>query len=512
MIFFRLAGALAVLVLAHAPAFAAWREAKTKHFIIYSEQSPKSLRAFASELEQFDRGVRLLWAMDDPPLSDSGRLTIYVLPSRVDIARIAKGAPSGVAGLYTSRASGSLAFVHSEREDARTPDALTAKTVFFHEYQHHLMLQSLNLTLPLWVTEGSAEFFATARKEKDGSMTFGAPPQHRAYGLFQLDALTIEEMVGATNPRLSGDEREQTYARGWHLFHMLQFDKSRKGQLGVYSANIQKGMPALDAAKVAFGDLKALNRDLLRYRTFAGLSVPKAAFSESEVSIRELPAAEDAILPVVMQSEYGVDATLAPRVLDAARKVAARFPNDVTVLAALAEAEQDAGNNKEAVATADRALAAAPNHAKALIMKARALLAIGTADRAKADWAGLRAVIGKANKIDPEDAEPLMLYYQSFQMQGIAATRIAVDGLLYAQQLVPRDRNLRMMAVRQMIAANKLGQAELLFGPMAYDPHIGGDTRDAMLKVMAALKARSGKEAVSLLDAETKKAQSKSKS
>lgn len=512
MTFYRLAGGLAILLLAHAPTFAAWREAKTKHFLIYSEQSPKSLRAFASELEQFDRGVRLLRGMEDPPLSDSGRLTIYVLPSQADVARMAKGAPSGVAGFYTSRASGSLAFVHSEKENRKTPDALTAKTVFFHEYQHHLMLQSSNLTLPLWVTEGSAEFFATARMEKDGSMTFGAPPQHRAYGLFQLAALTIEEMVGATNPRMSWEEREQTYARGWHLFHMLQFDKSRKGQLSLYSANIQKGMPALDAARAAFGDLKKLDRDLLAYRKFPGVSIPKAAFSESEVTIRELPPAEDAILPVVMQSEYGVDATLAPRVLEAARRVAARFPNDVAVLAALAEAEQDAGNNKEAVATADRALAAAPNHAKALTMKARALLAIAMADRAKAEWAGLRTVIGKANRIDPDDPEPLVLFYRSYREQGIAATRNAVEGLLYAQQLVPRDRDLRMMAVRQMIAANKLAEAELLFGPMAYDPHISGETRDAMLKVMAALKARNGKEAVSLLDAETKRTKAKPKS
>lgn len=510
MIIYRLAVGLLILFLAPAPTSAAWREAKTKHFIIYSEQSPKDLRTFGSELEQFDRGVRLLRGMDDPPLTDSGRLTIYVLRSQADIARMARGAPSGVAGFYVSKASGSLAFVHSER-DSQVAGALTAKTVFFHEYQHHLMLQSMNLALPLWVTEGSAEFFATARLEKDGSMTFGAPPQHRAYGLFQLDALTIEEMVGATNQKLTLDEREQTYARGWHLVHMLTFDKRRKGQLDTYAANIQKGMSALDAANAAFGDLKVLDRDLKAYRKFPGFSVPKAAFSDSALTIRELAAPEDAILPTVMQSEYGVDSTLAPRVLEGARKVAARFPSDPTVLAALAEAEQDAGNNKEAVAAADRVLAAGPNHAKALIMKARALLAMGKGDRAKTDWDGLRAVIGKVNKIDPDDAEPLMLFYQSYLAQGVAPTKNAVEGLLYAQQLVPRDTNLRMSAVRQMIAGKRLAEAELLFGPMAYDPHVGSETRDRMLKVMAALKARNGKEAISLLDAERTSAERKSK-
>lgn len=508
----RLFGGVAVLCLAHVPASAAWREARTKHFIIYSEQSAKNLGAFASELEHYDRGVRLLRSMDDPALSDSGRLKIYVLPSRDDVARMAKGAPSGVAGFYRSRASGSLAFVHSEREDPRVQGALTAKTVLFHEYYHHLLLQSMNLALPLWVTEGSAEFFATARKEKDGAMTFGAPPQHRAYGLFQLTALTIEEMVGATNATLSMEEREQTYARGWHLFHLLQFDKSRKGQLTAYSTNIQKGMPPLDAARAAFGDLKVLDHQLMRYNSFRGVTVSKGAFTDSDVAIRDLSPAEDAILPVVMQSEYGVDETLAKRVLESARKVAARFPNDLSVLAALAEAEQDAGNNKEAVAVADRVLAVAPNHGKALIMKSRALLALGKADRAKTDWAGVRAVIGLANRGDPDDAEPLMLFYQSYVAQGIAPSRNSVEGLLYAQQLVPRDSALRLMAVREMIAANKLAEAEMLFGPLAYDPHMRSDSREAMLKVMAALKARQGKAAVALLEAESKKSESKPRS
>jgi hypothetical protein len=83
--------------------------------------------------------------------------------------------------------------------------------------------------------------------------------------------------------------------------------------------------------------------------------------------------------------------------------------------------------------------------------------------------------------------------------------------LLVAQELVPRDRNLRMMAVRQRISSNKLKEAELLFGPLAYDPHTGGELRDAMLKVMAALKAGNGKEAISLIDARNKQAEAKAK-
>ena len=497
---------LAAAAMCPAPASAAWREAKTKHFIIYSEQSPKDLRQFAQELEQFDRGARLLGGMEDPPLTDSGKLTIYVVPSRADIVDLYTGGKtrsnSGVAGFYIPRASGPVAFVHSESK-GYDPEALTAKSVFFHEYHHHLLLQSLDAAMPLWATEGSAEFYATAKPSKDGALVFGAPPQHRAYGLFQMDALTIEEMVGATNPKMTVAEHEQVYGRGWLLVHMLIFDKSRQGQYSAYGANIQRGMSALDAAKSAFGDLKVLDRDLRRYLSkgqFAGFSVPKVAFSASDVAIRELSAAEDAIMPTTIRSGRGVGEKLAPKVLEGARKVAARFPNDPAVLAALAEAEQDAGNNKEAIAAADRALAASPSSGKAMVMKARALLAMSEQEPAKTDWTALRALIGKANKLDPDAAEPLMLFYKTYAAQGIAPTRNAMEGLIYAQQLVPQDDTLRLLTVRALIGHKKLAEAERLFGPLAYDPHVSSEQREKRLKIMAALKTGNVKDATAILD------------
>lgn len=501
---------LIAALLCPAAASAEWREAKTKHFIIYSEQDAKELREFAQELEQFDRGVRIMRGMEDPRLTDSGRLTIFVLRDQADVSEMANDDSGTVAGFYLGRASGPLAFVHSDGK-SRNDGRLDAKTVFFHEYQHHLMLQSLDVALPLWVVEGSAEFFATAQLEDDGSLVFGAPPQYRGFGLYELDALSIEEMVGMTEERLNAAEREQVYGRGWLLVHMLVFDPSRKGQLNTYITNMQRGMPALAAGRAAFGDLGKLDRDLDRYRDrrkFSGFAVPKSGSAASDVAIRVLSEAESEILPVVMQSERGVNSRSAPRVLDQARRVAARFPNSPKVLAALAEAEQDAGNNAQAVAAADRALAIAPNLGKAMIMKARALLDMGRDDRSKADWEGLRALIGKVNRIDPDDAEPLMLFYQSYQAEGIAPTPNAVEGLLYAQKLVPQDDRLRMLAVQQMIRDDKLTAAERLFGPIAYGPHASGETREALRKVMAALRSRNGKEATSLLEIEKKKAES----
>lgn len=497
MRFLRFVLAAALACAAH-PALAEWHEAKTRHFVVYSEQKPAELRKYAEELERFDQGVRKLRGMADPELTDAGRLRIYVLRTQNSVATLVGDPSSSVAGFYITRASGALAFVH--RENSFEEWELSARTVFFHEYLHHLMLQEMNVALPAWIVEGSAELFATARSQKDGALVFGYAPTHRAYGLFNLSGLTLQEMVGAKS-ELKGDEWEQLYGRGWLLTHMLTFSDGRRGQIGKYVEGIQRGLAPLDAGKAAFGDLRLLERDLSRYLTksrLTGVTVPAHLLQPGPIALRRLSAGEEAILPVVMRSERGVGPKTAPRVLADAQRVAARFPNDPVVLAALAEALQDAGDNAAAVAAADRALAVDPRAGKAMIMKARAQLALAAKAPDKADWKAIRALIAQANKLDPEHAEPLMLFYRSFLQQGMKPTPNSVEGLLYAQALVPQDDSLRMMAVQQLISDGKLPTAQRMFSPIAYNPHAGGE-RTALLEIMAALGAGKGDEAMKLI-------------
>lgn len=496
-------GVAVALAAASQSAWAGWTEARSKHFVIYSEQHPKQLRQYAEDLERFDQAVRFLRGMEDPELTESGRLTVYVLPSQAAVASLVGAPGSGVAGMYIGRASGARAFVHRER-DTGNFNALQAQTVFFHEYLHHLMLQELDVAVPAWVVEGAAELYATASINKDGSVTVGRAAQHRAHGLFGADSLPVQDMVGARLQKMSDMQMEQLYGRGWLLTHMLTFEPSRKGQLSRYVMGIQNGMTALDSARSAFGDLKVLSKDLNRYleqRKMLSLTLAANRFKVAPVALRPLSPAESAVLPVVMRSERGVGKKTAPKVLVDARKVAARFPGDPVVLAALAEAETDAGNHAASVAAADQALALRPSYAKPMIMKARALLASAEAEPAKADWRAIRALIGRANRLDPDHAEPLMLFYRSYLEQGVEPTRNAVEGLLYAQRIVPQDGGLRMLAVRQLIADKKLAEARALFGPIANNPH-AGKYRERLQQVQQALAQGNAAQATALLDAQ----------
>lgn len=191
-----------------------------------------------------------------------------------------------------------------------------------------------------------------------------------------------------------------------------------------------------------------------------------------------------------------------------ARDTAAKFPDDPVVLVALAAAELRTKRYDKVVAAADRAIAANPRALKAWVYKGRAMMELAKTNPAAADWTGIRGTIAKANRLDPDAAEPLMLYFQSFVEQGARPSPTAVEGLLYALEMAPFDKTLRVMAVRQLLVDRKIDQARAAFGPIAYDPH-GGKSGQRNLEIMGKIAAGDGPAAIAMLDEDEKKQRNK---
>ena len=491
------AAALAVAV--PAAASAAWQEAKSRHFIIYADLKPDQIKSFAERLERFDQAVRRVRAAPDPELTDAQRLTVYALRSESAVAKLAGG--SLIRGFYRPDASGSAAFVPRSAGSKHVDWDLDTEEIFFHEYAHHLQLEASSVALPPWNVEGFAEFFATAKIEKDGSVVIGNAPQYRAYSLFNENGLTLEQLVGATYDRLTDGQRDLLYGMGWLLTHYLTFEPARKGQLMRYIDNIQKGMPALAAAKAAFGDLKQLNRELEKYKVskLRGLRVMGDSLSVGAIAVRPLTAGEAAIMDVHIRSRRGVNQKTAPAVAADARKAAAAFPNEPFVQAALAEAEFDAGNYPAVEAAADRALATNPKYVRALIYKGRAQMELGK-DKPGTTWSDVRGWFARANRLDTENAEPLRLFFLTYQYAGVTPTKNAVDGLLYSVALVPQDDGLRINAVHELLVEGRLPEAKAMFAPMAFQPHATQKYREVSAQIMAAIGAGDGKRALAILE------------
>ena len=69
------AAALAALLMT-TPAAAEWREAKTRHFVVYSELPADELKEYITHLEQFDGVMRELQGLADPNPTPSSRPVI----------------------------------------------------------------------------------------------------------------------------------------------------------------------------------------------------------------------------------------------------------------------------------------------------------------------------------------------------------------------------------------------------------------------------------------------------
>src|SRR5690349_7780792 len=93
------------------PASAAWLEAKTDHFTIYSEQNERALRDFATKLERYDAAMRHLRKIADIEPGPANRLTIHVVSSARALRRLYGDKNSSIAGFYIGRAGGSIAFI-----------------------------------------------------------------------------------------------------------------------------------------------------------------------------------------------------------------------------------------------------------------------------------------------------------------------------------------------------------------------------------------------------------------
>ncbi len=463
----------ACALLAATPVSAAWQRASSPHFIIYADESPEKLQAFAEKLERFDSAVRIARSMKDPPIGDGGRLTVLVVPGALDVMKLKRGAGEAL-GFYTPRYWGSVAVV-PRMVPARS--STTPETVFFHEYAHHLMFSDISTPIPAWLVEGFAEFMSTADVNKDGTVGLGGGAVHRAGSLRVLDRSIIPISVLLKGERLrTGLEVSALYARGWLLAHFLTFNEKRRGQIEAYLAAIAAGQSQIDAARSVFGNLDTLDRELdayLRSNRLPYLTLPAAKMKIGAVTVEPLGPGAGDYVPLMMKIQVGVEPGKRAALAAEARRLAAAYPTDPHLAMTLASAEIYAEDFVAGDAAANRAIALNPRSAEALILKVRAINGRLRAGDKAVTFANARGLANRANRLDPENPEPLILFYRSFIGERVRPTANAIAALHYAADLAPHDMGLRLDSARRYLDDGKSREARARLVPLAYHPHGG---------------------------------------
>lgn len=474
----------AILLAAATPVSAKWHEAQGDHFVVYADDSPKDIQRFAEQLERFHSAMSYITTGESPKPSPSSRVTVYVVRSDSEVRRLAgKDVSKYTAGFYVPRAGGSIAII--PKVDAAAGGELDfSMLVLLHEYAHHFLISSSVQALPRWLNEGGAEFYASVKFGKDGGVSIGRPANHRAGELFFAKDVKVHDLLDPEqyDKRKNKDSYDAFYGKSWLLYHYLVFEPSRRKQLSTYLNNLAKGMAFKPAAEAAFGDFDVLEKEVDRYlknRKMLTFNLPPEKLPIGAVAVRPLREGEAAVMPVRIQSRRGVDTEMAAKVLVNARDVAAKYPSDPAVLSALAEAEYDAGNDKEAIAAADKAIAADSKEVNAYVQKGYALFRIAEdADDREAAFKDARKPFVALNKLENDHPLPLIYYYRSFAAQG-KPPALAVDGLARAVELAPFDFSLRFDLAQQYMRDNKMDAAKAMLLPVANNPHGGGMAKSA---------------------------------
>jgi tetratricopeptide (TPR) repeat protein len=211
------------------------------------------------------------------------------------------------------------------------------------------------------------------------------------------------------------------------------------------------------------------------------IPIPGEKLKVGAITVRKMRDSEAAMMPVVLVSKRGVNADTAQALLPQAQSIASSYPNDPFVLAALAEAEHDAGNYAVALQTADKALAADPASVNAHVQKIYALSRLAeSSDNPDSAWKLVRRAVAALNKVEVDHPIPLIYYYRSLRLAGKEITDVAAQGLERALQLAPYDKNVRWQLTQQLVAEEKYAIAYRILLPLANDPHNRNDDSPAI--------------------------------
>ncbi len=498
----RMAAGIAISLAAaiSSPASAKWLRGESENFVFYGDMSRDDMRDFAVRLERYNAALNQIVKS-----KEVSKVTIFVVSDVGEVQQLVGNGGGNVLAFYIPSAQLPLIITPESGGFVTNQFRLTVENILLHEYAHHMLLSNVDQIYPGWASEGMAEFFSTVNFNRDGSLTFGAPNTIRSFSVNSPHRMMLKELLLSDSTKLSPEEFEQKYSRGWLLIHYLLLSGNRPGQLSAYFEAINQGMPPLEAGQKAFGDLDKLNKEFDRYRNnsrFNSFTLTAEQLGKENVKfdMEELSEGQAAIMRFRIRSARGVDKEMAAELAKEARPVAALYPDDVYVQRTMAEIEFDANDLDAAELAADRVIAADSKNVMGQLYKARILgrRAVDSQGGAAA-WEQVRDHILNANEVDPNYALPLVLYYDSYVAQGVEVPPIAMTGLARAAYLVPQDPEVRVRLGYALLQKGESDAARKVIAPMAYYSH--GSEDNPALKIIE--KIDEGAEVEALLEIAT---------
>ena len=243
-----------------------WTEVQSPHFTVVTDGSERQGRQLAYQFE----AIRAVFEQTLRLRVESGKPFVVIAFKDEKSMRAAmpqyweeKGL-AHPAGGFQSRGDKIYAFI---RLDAGGDDTCV---IVYHEYTH--MVLDLNVrSLPLWMSEGLAEFYSYSTI-RDNQISLGRPAPYLIRTLREGKRLPLEELfrVSHDSPHYTEEAKAPMfYAQSWALTHYLMLgEKTEAGQgnrLTRFLALLGEGVGRDEAARQVFDDPDRLQASLGRY-------------------------------------------------------------------------------------------------------------------------------------------------------------------------------------------------------------------------------------------------------
>jgi tetratricopeptide (TPR) repeat protein len=272
-----------------------WFEARSPNFIVVSNAGEKQARKTAIRFEQIRAVFRRELALASK--HESPVITIMAVKDEDSMKALLpeywiKG-HAHPAGMFLENMNQYFATIQLD-----APGSNPYNTIY-HEYFHSLTAPYYP-NLPVWVSEGLAEFYGNTQVG-DSEVGMGRPDpdlivELKQGGLMPLDALF---KVDHNSPYYNEQNKISVfYAESWALTHYLMVgDKAaHRASLQAYINAMTKGATEEQAAAQAFGDLKQLQAALFAYIGNAAFyyikAPPPPEVPAADLQVHELSEAE----------------------------------------------------------------------------------------------------------------------------------------------------------------------------------------------------------------------------
>jgi len=236
-----------------------WLEVRSPHFRVLTPCGDGDARQVAGEMEK----MRYVFTTRFPGarIESGAPLTMYVTCDEDTREKLAPKLSERVAGVFNQGWQKQFALVRMNSWKDHGHE------IVFHEYTHSFLHMNAHW-LPLWLNEGTAEFYGFTRFEAH-RIYLGAPTE-RYRTLRSKTPLPVEEFItlDQRSPYYRDSDKDQLfYAEAWALVHYLIYGKGMDNgkKFDNFYQMLQQGVDQKKAFLEAFGSFGEVDKDLQSY-------------------------------------------------------------------------------------------------------------------------------------------------------------------------------------------------------------------------------------------------------